>query len=53
MKKIKYFFEAIFIYFLFFIIKIVGLNLGRKISSFLFLLIGNAIKSKKITEKNI
>ena len=38
MKIIKYFLEAILVYFLFFLIKIIGLNLARKIISNLFLI---------------
>ena len=53
MKVIKYIFESIFIYFLFLIIKIIGLNLGRKFIGSLFLGIGFLFKSKKIVEKNI
>ncbi len=53
MKIIKYFFEAIFVYLLFFIIKIFGLNFGRKIVTQLFVLIGFLFKSKNIVKKNI
>ena len=53
MKIIKYIVEAVFIYFIFFIIKIVGLNLGRKISSYFFLNIGFLFRSKKLIKKNI
>jgi len=53
MKIIKYIFEAIFCYFLFLIIKIFGLKLGRKITALLFLSIGFLFKSKKIVKKNI
>ena len=53
MKIIKYIFEAIFVYFLFLIIKISGLNLGRKIIAPLFLSTGFLFKSKKIVKKNI
>tara|TARA_B100000579_G_scaffold373947_1_gene337863 strand:- start:64 stop:939 length:876 start_codon:yes stop_codon:yes gene_type:complete len=53
MKKIKYIFEAIFVYFLFLIIKILGLNLGRKLMSLIFLKIGFILKSKKVVKNNI
>ncbi len=53
MKIIKYITEAVFIYFIFFIIKIVGLNLGRKISSYFFLKIGFLFRSKKLIKQNI
>ena len=53
MKLIKYFFEAIIVYFLFILIKIIGLNFGRKAISFLFLKIGPLIKSEKTIKKNI
>ena len=53
MKIIKYIFEAIFVYFLFLIVKILGLNLGRKIITALFLSFGFFFKSKKVVKKNI
>ena len=53
MKKIKYLFEFIFILLLFFIFKIIGLNLSRKLSSKLFLMIGPFFRSKKIIKNNI
>ena len=53
MKIIKYIFEAIFIYFLFLIIKIFGLKIGRKIIAPLFSNIGFLFKSKKVVRKNI
>jgi len=53
MKIIKYAFEAIFVYFLFLIAKIFGLNLGRKIIACFFLSVGFFFKSKKIVKKNI
>ena len=53
MKKIKYLFEFIFILLLFFIFKIIGLNLSRKLSSKLFLIIGPFFRSKKIIKNNI
>jgi KDO2-lipid IV(A) lauroyltransferase len=52
-KIIKYFFQAIIIYLLFIIIKIIGLNLSRKVFSFLFNKIGFLIKSKKTIDNNL
>ena len=45
-KILKYFFQSIIIYFLFVIIKILGLTLSRKFFSFLFNKIGPLIKSE-------
>ena len=53
MKKIKYIFEAIFVYFLFLIIKVFGLNLGRKLMSLIFSKVGFILKSKKVVKNNI
>ncbi len=53
MKIIKYIFEAIFVYLLFLISRIFGLNIGRKIMANLFLSLGFLFKSKKIVENNI
>ena len=53
MKKIKYLFEAIVIYFFLIIIKLFGLNLSRKIFSSIFQNIGFIVKSKKIVNSNI
>ena len=53
MKVIKYIFEAIFVYLLFLIVRILGLKIGRKLISILFLSIGFFFKSKKIVKKNI
>jgi len=53
MKIIKYIIEAVFIYLLFFLMKLIGLNLGRKISSYLFLNIGVFFRSKKLIKENI
>ena len=52
-KIIKYFFQAILIYFFFVIIKIIGLTLSRKFFSFLFNLIGPLIKSEQTTNNNL
>ncbi len=53
MKIIKYIIEAIFVYLLFLLMKLMGLNLGRKISSHLFLNIGSFFRSKKLVKENI
>jgi len=52
-KTIKYFFQAIFIYLFFIIIKIIGINSSRKIFSFIFSKIGSLIKSEKIINANL
>ena len=53
MKIIKYIFEAFFVYFLFFVIKLLGINFGRKVSAFIFLNVGSFFRPKTIIEKNI
>ena len=53
MKVIKYFFQALIIYILFFIIKVIRLNNSRKIFSFIFRKLGPMIKSKDIVNENI
>ena len=53
MKIIKYLFEAIIIYAFFLFIKLIGLNLSRKIFSYIFSKVGPIIKSKKVIESNI
>ena len=53
MKIIKYFFQAIIIYVFFFIGKLLGLNISRKVFSFIFSNIAPNFKSKKIIEKNL
>tara|TARA_X000001036_G_C20584936_1_gene768319 strand:+ start:366 stop:1235 length:870 start_codon:yes stop_codon:yes gene_type:complete len=53
MKNIKYFFQAIIIYILIFIIKVLGINLSRNIFSFLFKKLGIFFKSKKTIIKNL
>ena len=52
-KVVKYFVQAIFVYFFFIIIKIIGLNLSRKIFSFLFNTIGPYIKSEQTINNNL
>ena len=53
MKKIKYIFEALIIYFFLFIIKLLGLDLSRKLFSFIFKNIGFLVKSKKVVNSNL
>ena len=53
MKAIKYIFEAVFIYSIFLIIKLVGIKIGRKISSSIILNFGSFFRSKKIVNENI
>ena len=52
-KKISYFFQAIIIYLFFFVGKLLGLNLSKKIFAFLFKQLGPLFKSKNIIEKNL
>ena len=52
-KLINYFLQAAFVYLFFFIGRILGLTLSRKLFSFLFFLAGPFFKSKKIIEKNL
>ena len=53
MKSIKYFLQAIIIYLLFVIIKIIGLNLSRKLFAKFFQNIGRLIKSEKVINENL
>ena len=53
LKTIKYFFQAIFIYLLFILGKILGIKISRVIFSRLFSMIGPFFKSDKILEKNL
>ena len=53
MKKIKYLVEAVFIYLFFIVIKVLGLNLGRKICASIFLGLGSFFRSKKKIMNNI
>jgi KDO2-lipid IV(A) lauroyltransferase len=52
-KKIYYLIQAIFIYLFFFIGRILGIKISRKIFSFIFLKLGPLFKSKKIIKKNL
>ena len=53
LKKINYLIQAIFIYLFFIIGRILGINLSRKIFSFIFLNLGPLFKSEKIIKKNL
>ena len=53
MKIFKYFIESLFIYLLFLLFKIVGLDFSRKISSFIITKIGFLFRKKQIIKKNI
>ena len=52
-KLINYFFQSIFIYIFFFIGRIFGISLSRKIFSSLFKKIGPIFKSKRVINKNL
>jgi len=52
-KIINYFFQSLIIYFFFFLGRILGINISRKLFSFLFILIGPIFKSKIIINKNL
>ena len=52
-KIISYFIQSILIYLFFFIGRLLGLKISRKLFSNLFLLIGPFFKSKKIVQKNL
>tara|TARA_B100001248_G_scaffold260094_1_gene247483 strand:+ start:1293 stop:2147 length:855 start_codon:yes stop_codon:yes gene_type:complete len=52
-KIISYFFQAVIIYSFFFVGKLLGLNLSKKIFAFLFKRLGPLFKSKSIIEKNL
>jgi len=53
MKLLKYFIQALIIYFFIFLIFILRLRISRKIFSKIFQKIGPSIKSNKITDKNL
>ena len=53
MKTLNYFFQAIFIYFLFLIGFILGLRLSKKIFSALFRVLGPIFRSEKIIDRNL
>ena len=53
MKLIRYFFQFLFISFLFIIFKILGLKLSRIIAGKFFSIFGPFFRSKEIIKKNI
>ncbi len=53
MKIFKYFFEALIIYSLFILSKILGIALSRKIFSLIFIFFGPFFRSKKVINKNL
>ncbi len=53
MKIIKYFIQAFVIYIFFVIIKILGLNISRKLFAKIFQIIGPLIKSEKTINVNL
>jgi len=52
-KKFNYFFQALLIYLIFFIGRILGIKISRNLFSHIFCLIGPIFKSKNITTSNI
>ena len=52
-KHLKYFFQSIFIYLFFLVAKVIGLNLSRKIFSYIFLKFSSKFRSGAIIEKNL
>ena len=53
MKILKYLIEGFFIYILFFLFRVLGIDLSRKFSSFLLTRIGFLFRKKKIIKNNI
>ena len=53
MKIIKYLIQAFIIYTFFILIKILGLNISRKLFAKIFQIIGPLIKSEKTINKNL
>ncbi len=52
-KILKYLFEACFVYLFYIIGKLLGLNLSRKIFSYIFVYLAPFFKSKKVLYKNL
>ena len=52
-KFTKYFFEAIFIYIFFLVIKLIGLKMSRKLFSSIFRSIGPFFRKENVITKNI
>ncbi len=53
MKTIKYFFESIFIFISFILMKIMGISVSRKIFSFIFKTLGPIFRKNKIIDENL
>ena len=53
MKIIKYFIQAFIVYIFFILIKILGLNVSRKLFAKIFQIIGPLIKSEKTININL
>ena len=53
MKIIKYFIQAFIIYTFFILIKILGLNISRRLFAKIFQMIGPLIKSEKTINENL
>ncbi len=51
-KSFKYFLQSILIYIFFIFGRLLGINISRKVFSFIFSFLGPKFKSKKIIEKN-
>ena len=52
-KSLNYFFQAVLIYLFFFVSRIIGIKISRKIFSFIFRLVGPIFKSRNIIKNNI
>jgi KDO2-lipid IV(A) lauroyltransferase len=52
-KTVKYFLQAIVVYFFFIFIRLIGLKLSRKFFSYIFNIIGPLIKSNKVIDDNL
>ena len=52
-KNLKYFFEALTVYACFLLGKLLGLNLSRKLFSYIFKKVGPFFKAKNVINKNI
>ncbi len=52
-KIINYFLQSLFVYIFFLMGRILGINISRKLFSFLFFLIGPFFKSRKIIDNNL
>ena len=52
-KKVNYFFQTVLFFLFFFLGRILGIKLSRKIFAFLFSYLGPFIKSKKVVNNNL